>query len=466
MVSRPRSFLLLPVLLAAFAACGRGGENPVHQALAQQTSARDEPAVAFRLATGRSGGDTRLYALPGLDEAAWRFRTPNLRTERIIGFSQDQDQVYLLGAEGLLQSLDLSTGRARVVDSLIATAALGPTGRLHVVREDGAIGVLEHRTVTWWSSALPQPPAAVFGVGAGRLVAVLAADGGQDITVLNPTKVLASRRVPRGPVAVSLWGELAAVGTDSTLMILDPTDTVRATVVRLEHAARAVAFSPAGHRIYLGDAGGNVLTIDALTGDVLRDTRLPGAPTALRLDPLGRTLLARPGAGDSLWVLELAELRLTGSVPGAWRDDLPAVATDGTLLVARGADVLSLAPETLRQVGRISGAGRDQWLAAAWDPRRPSLQLAADTAPRIADPDEQFFVQVSSTANEAWAEDLARNLRAAGMQAGVLPPSVEEDRYRVVLGPFPTREAAEATGRKLGRPYWIFTRTREPTARS
>jgi hypothetical protein len=30
--------------------------------------------------------------------------------------------------------------------------------------------------------------------------------------------------------------------------------------------------------------------------------------------------------------------------------------------------------------------------------------------------------------------------------------------YRVVLGPYPTREAAEAIGRKLGMPYWIFQR--------
>ena len=77
----------------------------------------------------------------------------------------------------------------------------------------------------------------------------------------------------------------------------------------------------------------------------------------------------------------------------------------------------------------------------------------------------QFYVQVSSTANESWAQDLARNLRAAGMSASVLPPSTDEDRYRVVLGPFPTREAAEATGRKLGRPFWIFTSEGQETPR-
>ena len=67
-------------------------------------------------------------------------------------------------------------------------------------------------------------------------------------------------------------------------------------------------------------------------------------------------------------------------------------------------------------------------------------------------------MQVSSTSNQAWAEGSARDLRAAGLDASVLAPSSTDDFYRVVLGPYPTREAAEAIGRKLGRPFWIFPR--------
>jgi hypothetical protein len=44
------------------------------------------------------------------------------------------------------------------------------------------------------------------------------------------------------------------------------------------------------------------------------------------------------------------------------------------------------------------------------------------------------------------------------MQAMVLPPLPPEETFRVVLGPYPTREEAEDAGRKLGMPYWIFTR--------
>jgi cell division septation protein DedD len=108
----------------------------------------------------------------------------------------------------------------------------------------------------------------------------------------------------------------------------------------------------------------------------------------------------------------------------------------------------------------VAEGAEDRWLAAAWDPRRPALQLAADTAAAAVPvaPGLPIYVQVGSTANEAWAQESARQLRTAGMQAGVLSPTTIDEPYRVVLGPYPTREAAEAAGRKLGRPFWIFTR--------
>jgi hypothetical protein len=31
-----------------------------------------------------------------------------------------------------------------------------------------------------------------------------------------------------------------------------------------------------------------------------------------------------------------------------------------------------------------------------------------------------------------------------------------EDGFRVVLGPYDTRDQAETIGRKLGRPFWIY----------
>ena len=56
----------------------------------------------------------------------------------------------------------------------------------------------------------------------------------------------------------------------------------------------------------------------------------------------------------------------------------------------------------------------------------------------------------------------ARDLRLAGLRTSVLPPVPPEETYRVVVGPYATREEAEDAGRKLGMPYWIFTRDAGP----
>jgi hypothetical protein len=108
----------------------------------------------------------------------------------------------------------------------------------------------------------------------------------------------------------------------------------------------------------------------------------------------------------------------------------------------------------------LAGGADDRWLVIQWDPRRPALQIAAG-APEGGGPrptGQELFVQVSSTTNQQWADDLARDLRLAGMRATVLPPVPPDDAFRVVIGPYGTRDEAEDAGRKLGMPYWIFTR--------
>ena len=67
-----------------------------------------------------------------------------------------------------------------------------------------------------------------------------------------------------------------------------------------------------------------------------------------------------------------------------------------------------------------------------------------------------LYVQVSVSQNVVWSRAAAQQLVAAGLPATVLPPESPDDGYRVVLGPYPTRAQAEAIGRKLGRPYWIY----------
>jgi cell division septation protein DedD len=67
------------------------------------------------------------------------------------------------------------------------------------------------------------------------------------------------------------------------------------------------------------------------------------------------------------------------------------------------------------------------------------------------------YLQVSSSQNPAWANELADKLRAAGLPASVLAPDKSDEAHRVVLGPYATREQAESTGRKIGMPSFIVS---------
>jgi cell division protein FtsN len=67
------------------------------------------------------------------------------------------------------------------------------------------------------------------------------------------------------------------------------------------------------------------------------------------------------------------------------------------------------------------------------------------------------FLQVSSSQNPAWANELSGKLKAAGLPASVLAPARSDEAYRVVLGPYATREQAEEAGKKIGMPSFVVT---------
>ena len=71
---------------------------------------------------------------------------------------------------------------------------------------------------------------------------------------------------------------------------------------------------------------------------------------------------------------------------------------------------------------------------------------------------------MSSSQNPAWANELSAKLSAAGLPASVLTPRRSEEVYRVVLGPYATREQAEATGRKIGMPSFVVTAQEQSAA--
>ena len=201
--------------------------------------------------------------------------------------------------------------------------------------------------------------------------------------------------------------------------------------------------------------------VDRYERKELDGVALPGPVAALRLDPLGRWLLARPAIGDSAWMVDLPIKRHTGIVPTQWQSDLPAISPDGMLIYRRAHDVVSARPDSLNDIGKVTNGAADLWVLTSWLPRgvvaSPVSTASAESAGTgAAGAEGPLYVQVSTSQNPEWSGHLADDLTRAGLAARVLPPQHPDDGYRVVLGPYATREQAEAIGRRLGRPFWIY----------
>ncbi len=250
------------------------------------------------------------------------------------------------------------------------------------------------------------------------------------------------------------------------VLLEDPLGRRDPAFIALTNAPRAIAFSPSGHRIYVAHrSAAGLAVIDRYERAEIDGVALPAAASALRVDPLGRWLLARPDTGESVWVVDLPMKTLVGAVPSGWSPELPVITSDGSLVVAAGADVVALRLDSLTEAGRVPGGASDLWAFTPWRPRGSyHASLASAPTDTAATPEDTsslggptaLYVQVSTSQNEAWSTEMAQQLSRAGLAARVLPPQGSDDGFRVVLGPYPTRDEAEAIGRKLGRPFWIY----------
>jgi DNA-binding beta-propeller fold protein YncE len=431
--------------------------NAQHSALPEGRSA----AVALRIPA--KGGTPRLYRLPSLAEIpnALHGRIP--ASDRLIGVDAGEGLLYVRTTKQELLGFDLESGRADTVAVGVVAAAMGPDGTLYAVDGKRHVVSFARRSRVIWAQPLAAAPSAVFGGADQRMVAVLPQTPARLVSVASDQPPVSRSLPTTGGIAAARWGDLVAVAADSGVLLLDPSGRRAGVFIPLPDHPRALAFSPSGHRIYVARKTGlGLAVIDRFGREEMDGVALPGPAVAVRLDPLGRWLIARSEFGDSVWVVDLPTKTLSGSVGAAWSDELPGIAPDGTLLVAQGADVVSYRPDSLVEQGRAAGAAGDLWVVTDWLPSGAArtAALAGSEAAPAAGADSTstgaFYVQVSISQNQTWSQEMASQLSRAGLAARVLPPASGDDGYRVVLGPYATREQAEDIGRKLGRPFWIY----------
>lgn len=454
-------FRLLTALL--FAGCaGEELPNPVRDALLAAEPPSAGPSVALRFPS-EEGQGVRIYRLPNLEPVPWRFQI-DLTANSAVGFVESEGVVYLTSENGELLGLDLGSGRYWTVDTLVAQAVIGPTNVPLAIKLDSTVGIVSDRRLRLWSDTLPAIPGHLWGAASGRFVAVFESEEGLEMAVLHDEADRNTTALPRGRISASPWADLLTVVSGSVVTTLTTADGESDTY-DLEKPIDAAGVSAAGHKIYVAASDGELVTVDRYTLRTLARGQLPGPITDMRTDRLGRYLLLHSATNDEIWIAtsrgveteEGASIDVS-RISGSWGDDLPTVSTEGTVLLRQGDDVVTYDPVTATEAGRVTDAAADVWLTIVWDPRPPALQaVAAESGPTETSSGLLYYAQISSTSNEAWAQDLADRLRVGGVDAQVLRPGVEDDRYRVVLGPYPTRQEADDIGRRLGRAYFVFS---------
>jgi hypothetical protein len=290
---------------------------------------------------------------------------------------------------------------------------------------------------------------------------------------------------------------------DTGLIGVRARDLAPVPSVRVPQRIRAAITTPSGDRIYLLTAGSaDLIVVDRYAEEIAARITLPDTSRELRMDPTGRFVLARAANQDSMWVVAVATDTLIGRVATGWREDLPLVTPDGALALLRGNDVVLVDTETLETTRRVTGGGRDVWYFIEWNgfrPRSASLDEPVqfegmDTAPADSgdtldpfavtpSPDSLtprpdsvgvpprdttppppppvtspgFTVQFAALRAEQAAIAAASEIEADGQRAHVVHTTQGGlDIWRVVLGPYPTRDAAEQAARRTGRSYWIY----------
>ncbi|MES2124850.1 MAG: SPOR domain-containing protein [Gemmatimonadota bacterium] len=408
---------------------------------------------------------------------------------RALGTDREEQMVYVVDEKGRLLGIDLRAQRWRpylqsAVD-LTGTAdgvILGLDSARHPLR-------LATRALTTYHASVDRGTVELMAAAGTQLVAF--SPSGRVAQVFDEDGEARRLKLPAGPLTGTWAGDLLAVTTDSGVVLADPSGKRgEPQFLSVRGDPKVTAFSPSGHRFYVARGKGDLVMFDRFSHENLRTLELPGPARALRVDRTGRWLLARPAKGDSVWVVDLARWDVFATVFSPWAADLPEVA-GGRILIARdGRDVISIDLTSARpsERSRLAGAASDIFALVPWSPAPPIAEVAAAAPPPEADstdesvdsiPVEQpaappptalpiptapsagaaasVYLQVASSQNIDWANAFASQLKDGGFPARVLNPKASGDPYRVVIGPYLTRDEADAVGRRLGRPYFLLT---------
>ncbi|MEO5826118.1 MAG: SPOR domain-containing protein [Gemmatimonadales bacterium] len=445
------------------------------------------------------GGGAILLRGDSLTALDWSIESGIPKIARGLGTDLEEKIVYAVDTDGRLVGLDLFARRSRVYLAAARALVTTPEGVIFGLDSAGHALRFAGRSLTTFRASLDAGPTELVRAPGTQVAAVSSRSG--IIQVIGDDGEARRIDAPPGRVTSTWYGDMIAVTTDSGVLFVDPRGKPDPTFHRVSGKLVTAVFSPSGHRLYAARAQGDIAvlapTVRGSTSLIVSDAGtlpLGGRASAIRIDKSGRWLLAKPEKGDSVWLVDVVRHELAATINTRWADDLPLVTGGRTLVVRSGKDVVAydVTGNAPVERARLSGAASDVFMVVPWAPRtaaplsEPVAIATADSAPEPAEPDSipsdpdvmptlpsptdsmpevavppagptPVYLQVSSSQNSEWARAFADQLKQGGFPARVLDPAKQDEGFRVVVGPYRTREEADATGRRLGRPYFVIT---------
>lgn len=506
---RTLSATALVLLACGFAGgCADSSSRPSGAGAPPSIPGGPDPVV---LRVSRSGGTVSAYAYPSLDSVLWRSSSKAPSLSQIIAFGAEDGYLAAVDTGGAPVRFDLRLGSITserkdtltTVSSADGSAVYAMTRAGDLTRFTPSGGDWRFHPPLPASALLAQADGSliVAGVHNKRVVVWRVRPPGQTVSDSlsfdvggDPTAIAKTLAATSGTV-----GDRIYFGAHESVIVVRTRDMQKALEVDLGNPVVSIAATPSGDRLFIALEGQKaVRVIDRFEEGLSGKIRLPSPPTELRMDPLGRVLLAR-GAGDTVFVVSLGSDELQGVVHSAWRGDLPLVLPDGSIAVTRGENVVLTNPATLADGRTITGGAKDFWHSLRWNgfrpraagldepvrfrtsaPRDPSdvdsvavrdtlvppVEAGAPPAPPRAPRNDVrtdtstltgFTVSFAAVLDEKQARALASRIRVDGQ----VPRITTSERagktlYRVVLGPYASHDEAERVGRASAQSYWIF----------
>ena len=470
------------------------GDRQASRAASADSASRGPDQLVIRLPEG--GGTARVYQYPALDSVLWTApRAPD--PQRVLGFDPEDGSIAVVDKQGRPHRLDLRATEVRLAsrDKLQSLSSANGSD-LFGITDAGKITRLN--PTGDWSFEPPSPASLVFPQPNGLVV--IAGNQGPEthLWLIRPTDddIIANAVLPNVTRGIrTRVGDRLYFTVDSGLIGVITRDLTPVKSVRLASAPRSVVPTPSGDRLYAALSGRNeIAVIDRYSESVARVVELPGPSTELRMDPLGQYLIARGNAGEA-WVIPIATNTVAGTIRTDWRNDLPAFGPGSSIATARANDVVFVDPATLRDTRTVNGGGRDYWYFFAWNGFRPRLAdldnpVTFDTPVTVTQPPDSlilggdsvreptprdiypsivdrpapaspatrgYMVSFAAVLSEARANEVAAGIAVNGVRPRVaVTSSGATTIYRVVLGPYATRDEADRVGRESRRQYWVY----------